>query len=155
MEVFPAVVGLIIRALVVSARWAGRARRLALERATAAADASREAAPEARVAGAVGPVTSGIRAAVLLVAPTTPVLSTPDRHRGRGYRRRSSKNGSSRTSAGQGRRRRDRFGFETSPGPTPPSTHRPVDRPQEAIPGSQNACSDSAIGPRYLQEVQS
>jgi hypothetical protein len=37
MEVFPAAVGLIIRALVVGARWAGRARRLALEQATAAA----------------------------------------------------------------------------------------------------------------------
>ena len=49
MEVFPASVTLVIRALVVSARWAGRARRLALERATAAADASREAALEARV----------------------------------------------------------------------------------------------------------
>ena len=49
MEVFPASVTLVIRALVVSARWAGRARRLALERATAAADANREAALEARV----------------------------------------------------------------------------------------------------------
>jgi transposase InsO family protein len=49
MEVFPASVALVIRALVVSARWAGRARRLALERATAAADANREAALEARV----------------------------------------------------------------------------------------------------------
>jgi len=49
MEVFPAAVGLITRALVVSARWAGRARRLALEQATAAADANREAALEARV----------------------------------------------------------------------------------------------------------
>ena len=49
MEVFPAAVGLIIRALVVSVRWAGRARRLALEQAAAAADSSREAALEARV----------------------------------------------------------------------------------------------------------
>ena len=49
MEVFPASVALVIRALVVSARWAGRARRLALEGATAAADANREAALEARV----------------------------------------------------------------------------------------------------------
>ena len=49
MEVFPASVALVIRALVVSARWAGRARRLALERVTSAADASREAALEARV----------------------------------------------------------------------------------------------------------
>jgi len=49
MEVFPAAAGLITRALVVSARWAGRARRLALEQATAAADANREAALEARV----------------------------------------------------------------------------------------------------------
>jgi transposase InsO family protein len=49
MEVFPAAVGLIIRALVVSARWAGRARRLALVQATAAAHSSREAALEARV----------------------------------------------------------------------------------------------------------
>ena len=45
----PASVTLVIRALVVSARWAGRARRLALERATAAGDANREAALEARV----------------------------------------------------------------------------------------------------------
>jgi transposase len=49
MEVFPASVTLVIRALVVSARWAGRARRLALERATAAADANRKAALAARV----------------------------------------------------------------------------------------------------------
>ena len=49
MEVFPAAVGLITRALVVSARWAGRARQLALEQATAGADSSREAALEARV----------------------------------------------------------------------------------------------------------
>jgi hypothetical protein len=49
MEMFPASVALIIRALVVSARWAGRARRLALEQATVAADSSREAALEARV----------------------------------------------------------------------------------------------------------
>ena len=49
MEVFPTSVALVIRALVVSARWAGRARRLALEETTVAADASREAALEARV----------------------------------------------------------------------------------------------------------
>ena len=49
MEVFPASVALVIRALVVSARWAGRARRLALEGVTSAANASREAALEARV----------------------------------------------------------------------------------------------------------
>ena len=49
MEVFPASVTLVIRALVVSARWAGRARRLALERATGAVDANREAALQARV----------------------------------------------------------------------------------------------------------
>lgn len=49
MEVFPTSVALVIRALVVSARWAGRARRLALEQTTVAADASREAALEARV----------------------------------------------------------------------------------------------------------
>jgi transposase InsO family protein len=49
MEVFPAAVGLIIRALVVSARWAGRARRLALEQAAAGAGSSREASLEARV----------------------------------------------------------------------------------------------------------
>jgi len=49
MEVSPASIALVIRALVVSGRWAGRARLLALERATAAADANREAALEARV----------------------------------------------------------------------------------------------------------
>ena len=49
MEVFPASVALVIRALVVRAHWARRARRLALEQATAAADANREAALEARV----------------------------------------------------------------------------------------------------------
>ncbi len=49
MEVFPASIALVIRALVVSARWAGRARRLALEQTTVAADANREAALEARV----------------------------------------------------------------------------------------------------------
>ncbi|MGD0113144.1 MAG: hypothetical protein ABSD48_14900 [Armatimonadota bacterium] len=48
MEAFPAAVGLIIRALVVGARWSGRARRLALEQATATANSSREAALEAR-----------------------------------------------------------------------------------------------------------
>jgi hypothetical protein len=49
MEMFPASVALIIRALVVSARWAGRARRLALQQAAASADGSREAALAARV----------------------------------------------------------------------------------------------------------
>ncbi len=49
MEVFPASVALVIRALVVSARWAGRARRLALEQAAAGADSSREASLEALV----------------------------------------------------------------------------------------------------------
>jgi len=49
MEIFPASVVLIIRALFVSARWAGRARRLALEQTTVAADSNREAALEARV----------------------------------------------------------------------------------------------------------
>jgi putative transposase len=49
MEMFPPSVALIIRALVVSARWAGRARRLALEQAAASADGSREAALAARV----------------------------------------------------------------------------------------------------------
>ena len=41
MEVFPASVVLIIRALVVSARWAGRSRRFSLEQMTAAAETSR------------------------------------------------------------------------------------------------------------------
>ncbi len=50
MEVFPASVVLIIRALVVSARWAGRSRRCALEQLTAAAETSRVAQLEARVA---------------------------------------------------------------------------------------------------------
>jgi hypothetical protein len=50
MEVFfPASVVLIIRALVISARWAGRQRRVTLERMTAAAEASRIAELEARV----------------------------------------------------------------------------------------------------------
>ncbi len=46
---FPASVALVIRSLVVSARWAGRARRLALEQAAATADSSREAVLAARV----------------------------------------------------------------------------------------------------------
>ena len=50
MEVFPASVVLIIRALLVSARWAGRSRRCALEQLTAAAETSRVAQLEARVA---------------------------------------------------------------------------------------------------------
>jgi len=50
MEVFPASVVLVIRALVVSARWAGRSRQLSLEQMTAAAEANRVAALEARVA---------------------------------------------------------------------------------------------------------
>ena len=49
MEVFPASVVLIVRALVISARWAGRQRRVTLERMTAAAEASRIAELEARV----------------------------------------------------------------------------------------------------------
>ncbi len=50
MEVFPASVVLIIRALVVSARWAGRSRRRALARLAAAAGTSRVAQLEARLA---------------------------------------------------------------------------------------------------------
>ena len=50
MEVFPASVVLIIRALLVSARWAGRSRRSALEQLTVAAETSRVAQLEARVA---------------------------------------------------------------------------------------------------------
>ena len=50
MEVFPASVVLIIRALAVSARWAGRSRRSSLEQLTAAAETSRIAELEARVA---------------------------------------------------------------------------------------------------------
>ena len=49
LEVFPPSVGPIIRALCVSGRWAGRARRLALEQAAAAADRNREEALAARV----------------------------------------------------------------------------------------------------------
>jgi hypothetical protein len=49
MEVFLASVVLIVRALVISARWAGRQRRITLERMTAAAEASRIAELEARV----------------------------------------------------------------------------------------------------------
>jgi len=50
MEVFPASVALVIRALVVSARWAGRRRQSTLEEMTAAAERSRVAELEARVA---------------------------------------------------------------------------------------------------------
>jgi transposase InsO family protein len=50
MEVFPASVALIIRALVVSARWAGGTRQSTLEEMTAAAGRSRVAELEARVA---------------------------------------------------------------------------------------------------------
>ena len=49
MEVFPASVALIIRALVVSARWAWRSRRSTLEQMTAAAEASHIAELEARM----------------------------------------------------------------------------------------------------------
>jgi transposase InsO family protein len=49
MEVFPASVALIVRALVVSARWAGRSRQTTLEEMTAAAKTSRVAELEARV----------------------------------------------------------------------------------------------------------
>ena len=49
MEVFPASVVLIVRALVISARWAARQRRVTLERMTAAAEASHIAELEARV----------------------------------------------------------------------------------------------------------
>jgi transposase len=50
LESFPASVALIIRALVVSARWAGRSRRSTLEEMTAAAETSRVVELEARVA---------------------------------------------------------------------------------------------------------
>lgn len=46
MEVFPASVALVSRALMVSARWAGRSRQLSLEQMTAAAEANRVAALE-------------------------------------------------------------------------------------------------------------
>jgi hypothetical protein len=49
MEVFPASVVLIVRALVINARWAGRQRRVTLERMAAAAEASHIAELEARV----------------------------------------------------------------------------------------------------------
>jgi transposase InsO family protein len=50
MEVFPASVVLTIRALVVSARWAGRSRRCALEQLAAAAETGCVAELQARVA---------------------------------------------------------------------------------------------------------
>jgi transposase len=49
MEVFPASVVLIVRALAISARWAGTQRRVTLEHMTAGAEASRIAELEARV----------------------------------------------------------------------------------------------------------
>ena len=48
-ELIGASVVLIIRALAVSARWAGRQRRVTLEQMTAAAEASRVAELEARM----------------------------------------------------------------------------------------------------------
>jgi hypothetical protein len=67
-------VGLIIRALVVSARWAGRARRLALEQAAAAAHRGREAALEARMVVLEGRLGKGNE-------PKEPVNKTPGRSR--------------------------------------------------------------------------
>ena len=49
MEVYPASVALIIKAMMVSARWAGRTRSVGLAGMTAAAATSRLAALEARV----------------------------------------------------------------------------------------------------------
>ena len=49
MEIYEASVSLIVRAMVVSARWAARSRRLSLERACARAEAGRVAQLEARV----------------------------------------------------------------------------------------------------------
>ena len=49
MEIYEASVTLIVRALVVSARWAARSRRLSLERACTRAEARRVAQLEARM----------------------------------------------------------------------------------------------------------
>jgi len=49
VEFFEASVSLMVRTLVVSARWAGRKRRLCLEQASATAQAGRIAELEARV----------------------------------------------------------------------------------------------------------
>jgi transposase len=49
MEVYPASVALIIKAMIVSARWAGRTRSVGLAEMTVAAETSRLAALEARV----------------------------------------------------------------------------------------------------------
>jgi len=49
VEIYEASVSLMVRALVVSARWAARSRRLGLERACAKAEAGRVAESEARV----------------------------------------------------------------------------------------------------------
>jgi hypothetical protein len=49
VEIYEASVSLIVRALVVSARWAARSRRLSLERACARGEAGRVAQLEARV----------------------------------------------------------------------------------------------------------
>ena len=49
MEVYPASVALIIKAMIISARWAGRTRSVGLAEMTAAAETSRLAALEARV----------------------------------------------------------------------------------------------------------
>jgi len=49
VEIYEASVSLMVRALVVSVRWAARSRRLSLERACAGAEAGRVARLEARV----------------------------------------------------------------------------------------------------------
>ena len=49
MEIYEASVSLLVRAMVISARWAARSRRLALEGACARAEAGRVAKLEARV----------------------------------------------------------------------------------------------------------
>ena len=49
MEIYEASVSLMVRALVVSVRWAARSRRLSLERTCARAEAGRVAQLEARV----------------------------------------------------------------------------------------------------------